>query len=114
MIGGLVLSPKGMRIAVSGDILALEDPKSAWKKHFYDVKVNTNTYPDDHIADSIHLSVVRRSSSCRIRPRLPNRPRSNAKQESHHCPSAQYRIFILVARSQRVRPVLCFCHCRAH
>jgi hypothetical protein len=35
-----VLSPKGMRIAVSGDILALEDPKSAWKKHFHDVKVS--------------------------------------------------------------------------
>lgn len=28
-----------MRIAVSGDILALQDAKSAWKKHFHDVKV---------------------------------------------------------------------------
>lgn len=31
-------SPKGMRIAVSGDILALTDAKAAWAKHFHAVK----------------------------------------------------------------------------
>lgn len=36
-----VLSPKQMRIVVSGDILALQDPKSAWKKHFHDVQVRS-------------------------------------------------------------------------
>ena len=36
-----VISPKGMRIAVSGDILALSDAKAAWAKHFHAVKVRS-------------------------------------------------------------------------
>lgn len=36
----VVTSPQGMRIAVIGDILNMQDPVSAWKENFQDVQVS--------------------------------------------------------------------------
>lgn len=37
-----VTSTKGMRIAVTGDILSMSSPVSAWKEHFHNFEVCTS------------------------------------------------------------------------